>query len=158
MNFGLSDMQYLMHQLGPTIPEIVTITQQDIDSWLVEFDEGVSIDLSWQEAPARMLMCCSIGQPDETHRENVYASLLGANLLLTGVASVKLALSQPEDEVMLIGEYEAGDASLDNLNKNIVEFLHYAGQFSSLVIDPAPVIAEQDFDANAFEAQRFSQI
>lgn len=151
-------MQYLMHQLGPTMPEIVAITQQDIDSWFVEFDEDVSIDLSWQDVPARIVMCCSLGQPDETLRENVYASLLSANLLLTGVASVKLALSQPEDEVMLIGEYEAGDASLGNLKKNIVEFLHYAGRFSGLVIDPTSVIAEQAFDANPFEAQRLSQI
>ncbi len=158
MNFGLSDMQYLMHQLGPATPEILTITQQDIDSWLVEFDEGVSIDLSWQDAPARILICCSLGQAEESLRQNVYASLLSANLLLTGVASVKLALSQPEDEVMLIGEYEPGEASLGNLQKNIVEFLHYAGRFSHLVVDPASANSEEPYESQAFETQRLSQI
>jgi hypothetical protein len=146
-------MQYLMHQLGPATPEIVTISQQDIDNWLVEFDEGVSIDLSWQDAPARILMCCSLGQPEETDRENIYASLLGANFLLTGVASVKLALSQPENDVMLIGEYEPGDASLASLQKNIVEFLQYAGRYSHLVVDPAFFNAEEPFEAKPFHTQ-----
>ncbi len=39
MAFGLSDLQYLMHQLGPASPEIVTILQEDIDSWQIEFDD-----------------------------------------------------------------------------------------------------------------------
>lgn len=158
MNFGLSDMQYLMHQLGPATPEIVSITQQDIDNWLVEFDEEVSIDLSWQDAPPRILMCCSLGQPEETDRETVYASLLAANLLLTGVASVKLALSQPENDVMLIGEYEPGDGSLTSLQKNLVEFLHYAGRFSHLVVDPVSVNSEDPLETQAFETQRLNQI
>lgn len=151
-------MQVLMHQLGPATPEIVTITQQESDNWLLEFDEDISIDLSWQDSPARIMMCCAIGQPEAINRENVYASLLGANLLLTGVASVKLALSQPEDDVMLVGEYEPGDASLSHLQKNIVEFLHYAGQFSELVLDPSSVIAEQPFEPQPVQTQRPSHV
>lgn len=158
MNFGLSEMQVLMHQIGPATPEIVTIIQQEIDNWLVEFDEGISIDLSWQDSPARIMMCCAIGQPEAINRESVYACLLGANLLLTGVASVKLALSQPEGEVMLVGEYEPGDASLSHLQNNIVEFLYYAGRFSELVIDTASVIAEQPYETKPVQTQRLSHV
>lgn len=151
-------MQYLMHQLGPATPEITAITQQEIDSWLVEFDEDVSIDMSWQESPTRMLMCCSLGQPDEAMRVDVYASLLSANLLLTGLANVKLALSQPEDEVMLIGEYEPGDASLNSVQKNLAQFLQFADKFSQLVIDPAASMLEPRYEENPFETQQVGLI
>ncbi len=132
MAFGLSELQYLMHQLGPSIPEIVTILQEDIDSWELEFDEGVSMRIDWHEAPSRIVMSCSIGRADESARERVYAALLEANLQLTGVASVKLALG-PDDDVMLIGEFDPDDATIDALRDKVAEFLEFAAKFSSLV-------------------------
>ncbi len=135
MAFGLADLQYLMHQLGPVIPEIVTIIQDDIDSWQLEFDEEVSVQLSWQEQPPRLLMSCAIGRPDDAEREAVYASLLNANLLLTGVAALKLGLSEPDRDVMLIGEYESSDGSLDALRTLVIEFLDFAARFSQMVTD-----------------------
>ena len=43
MAFGLSELQYLMHQLGPAIPEIVIILQDDIDSWQLDFDASTGM-------------------------------------------------------------------------------------------------------------------
>lgn len=130
---GLSNLQYLMHQLGPATPEIVAIIQDHIDSWQVEFDEGVSLQLSWQEKPPRVVMSCSLGSPEDRVREQVYASLLNANLLLTGMADVKIALSHPDNDVMLIGEYELGTASLAALQDSLAEFLRLAGRFAMMV-------------------------
>lgn len=130
---GLSDLQYLMHQLGPATPEITTIIQEDIDSWQVEFDEGVSLQIGWRSSPPRVLMSCAIGRADDAARERVYASLLNANLLLTGVADVKLALSSPEEDVMLVGDYELASASLDELQASLSEFLRFAARFSTMV-------------------------
>ncbi len=127
---NLSDLQYLMHQLGPATPEITTIIQESIDCWMVEFDEGVSLQLAWDERFHRVRMECAIGQPDESAREAIYASLLNANLQLTGIADIKLALSDNDEEVMLIGEYDIGDASLTALRKQLAEFLDAAGKFS----------------------------
>lgn len=143
LSFGLSDLQYLMHQLGPMMPEIVTIVQEDIDSWQVELDEGVSLQLGWQEQPPRLLMSCAIGRPDEAMREKVYASLLNANYLLTGITTLKLALSDPGEDVVLIGEYEAGEGSIDALQRLIVEFLRSAARFSRMV-----AVSQPDASAN----------
>jgi hypothetical protein len=131
----LSDLQYLMHQLGPATPEIVTIVQDDIDSWQVEFDEGVSLQVGWQEKPPRMLMTCSIGQPEVAARERVYASLLSANFLLTGTTNLKLALSQPDEDVLLIGEYELSQVSVAALQDHLSIFLQSAARFSTIVAD-----------------------
>ncbi len=96
MSFGLSDLQYLMQQLGPAMPEITTIIQEDRDSWQVELDEALSLQLCWQEQPPRIRMRCAIARPD--------------------------------DDVLLAGEYEVGDASLDTLRRLVIEFLTTAGQ------------------------------
>jgi len=129
----LSDLQYLMHQLGPTMPEIVAITQDDIDRWKIDFNEEISLQIEWQASPPCVLMSCSIGQPEIERREAVYASLLNANLLLTGIASVKLALSQPDNDVVLIGEYSLGDASITTLKASLTEYLRFAAQFSTMI-------------------------
>ncbi|MCM0045695.1 MAG: type III secretion system chaperone [Burkholderiaceae bacterium] len=129
----LPDLQYLVHQLGPATPQITTVIQEAIDSWMIEFDDGVSMQIAWDARSSRVLMKCAIGQPDEGTRESVYASLLGANLLLTGVADIKLALGETDDDVMLIGEYELMEATVDGLQHRLSEFLGYAGKFAQLI-------------------------
>lgn len=151
---GMSDLQYLMHQLGPATPEIITIIQDDIDSWQIEFDEGVSLQVGWQPLPPRVLMSCAIGRATDAARERVYASLLNANLLLTGMASVKLALSQPEDDVMLIGEYELASASMAGLQSSLSEFLNFAAKFSTMI---ASVSAEDRPGGLAYPASMHDQ-
>ena len=131
----LSDLQHLMHQLGPAMPEISVITQDDIDSWQVEFNGDASLQIEWQASPPCVLMTCVIGQPPEAAREAVYASLLNANRELTGLANMKLALSQPDNEVLLIGEYPLGAASVTALQASLSEFLQFAAEFSMMVAD-----------------------
>jgi hypothetical protein len=151
----LSDLQYLMHQLGPTMPEIVAITQDDIDSWKIDFDEAISLQIEWQASPPCVLMSCAIGQPEAERREAVYASLLNANLLLTGIASVKLALSQPDNDVLLIGEYPLGDASITTLQASLSEYLSMAAQFSVVVAEnPAKDLNHQVLHSAAMHHQR----
>lgn len=135
---NLSDLQYLMHQLGPVTPEITTIVQEAIDSWMVEFDEGVSMQIAWDERSRNVLMKCAIGQPDESVREEIYALLLSANLHLTGVADVKLALSDADDDVMLIGEYDMKEQTLEALQQRLSEFLGFAGKFSHMIANTLP--------------------
>ena len=44
----LSDLQYLMGQLGPASPDIHLIVQQSDDRWQVEFEGGLSLHASWR--------------------------------------------------------------------------------------------------------------
>ena len=133
----MSDLQYLMHQLGPATPDITAIVQESIDCWMIEFDEGVSLQIAWDQRSARVLMKCAIGQPDESVREEIYALLLNANLQLTGVADVKLALSDIDEDVVLIGEYDLDDASIEGLRRQLSEFLGFAEKFSQMIAGSA---------------------
>ena len=141
----LSDLQYLMHQLGPATPEVTTIIQEAIDSWMVEFDEGVSMQIAWDERSQRVLMKCAIGQPDETSREDIYALLLNANLQLTGVTDVKFALSGADDDVILIGEYALKEQTLEALQVRLSEFLGFAGKFSRMIANVLSADSAQEF-------------
>lgn len=132
----LSDLQHLIRQLGPSFPEISTIAEEDLDEWQIIFDSGLSLQISWQETPARVLLCCAIGKPDESQREKIFARLLNMNLLLQGVANVKLALSSPEDDVILIGELASDSMTLETLQEEITEYLRFAARFSELINEP----------------------
>jgi len=132
----LSDLQHLIRQLGPSLPVISTIIEEDLDEWQIIFDSGLSLQISWQETPARVLLCCAIGKPDESQREKIFARLLNMNLLLQGVANVKLALSSPEDEVILIGELASDSMTLETLQEEITEYLRFAARFSELINEP----------------------
>jgi hypothetical protein len=129
----LSNLQHLIRQLGPCLPEISTITEEDVDSWQINFDAGLSLQISWQETPARVLLCCAIGQPLESQREKIFARLLNMNLLLQGVANVKLALNSPEDDVIVIGEIESNALTLEILQEEIADYLRFAAHFSELI-------------------------
>jgi hypothetical protein len=143
--YQLSDLQHLIRQLGPSLPEILTITEEDLDSWQIIFEPGLSLQISWQETPARVLLCCALGKPEESQREKTFARLLNMNLLLQGVASLKLALSSPEDDVILIGEIETNSMSLETLQTEITHYLRYAARFSALINEPETADDEVDF-------------
>jgi len=147
--FQLSDLQHLIHQLGPSIPEISAIFQEGSDSWQISFDEGPSIQLSWQEKPVSVLLCCAVGKPDSGNREKVFTRLLNMNLLLQGAANInlKLALSSPEDDVILIGELECYAMSVEALQTGIIEYLRFAAYFSELIINPEIENEKVDFPA-----------
>ena len=132
----LSDLQHLIRQLGPSLPEISTIIEEDLDEWQIIFDSGLSLQISWQESPARVLLFCAIGKPDESRRGKIFARLLNMNLLLQGVANVKLALSLPEDDVILIGELESDSMMLETLQEEITTYLRFAARFSELINEP----------------------
>ena len=136
MTNQLSDLQYLIRQLGPSLPEISTIIEEDLDSWQINFDTGLSLQIGWQENPARVLLCCALGKPVESQREKIFARLLNMNLLLQGVANLKLALNSPEDDVILIGELESTSLKLEMLQVEIAEYLRFAARFSKLINEP----------------------
>ena len=129
----LSDLQHLIRQLGPSLPEVSSIIEEDLESWQIIFDTGLSLQISWQETPARVLLCCAIGKPEESQREKIFARLLNMNLLLQGVANVKLALSSPEDDVILIGELTSDSMTLETLQEEITEYLRFAARFSEFI-------------------------
>ncbi|MEO0319106.1 MAG: hypothetical protein RL404_2783, partial [Pseudomonadota bacterium] len=84
-----------------------------------------------------VIFSCSLGCPTVVEREQVYALLLNANLLLTGISGARMALSQPDDEVMLIGEYPMRSPSTEAMRQMLHEFLSLALKYADLIASPS---------------------
>lgn len=122
----LSDLQHLMRQIGPVIAEISAIFQHETDQWEIEFDEQVALHLGWHAESSALLLSCSLG-PAQQER---YADYLRSNLLWFGVAPIRIALRDLDDEVMLIGEYAAENLSIEFLQQTIHTFLIHASSIA----------------------------
>lgn len=142
MSADLSDLQMLMHQLGPATPGIEAIIEDDIESWEVQLDDGATLCIAFQCEPAEAVFSCLLG-PTPVHRQTeIYAAMLCANLLYQGVAPIKFALNHPAGELMLIAAYPLLGMSLDSLQKNLSSFHAYARHFAEQV-----VVEESNTDA-----------
>jgi hypothetical protein len=135
----LSDLQYLMGQLGPVTSDILLIIQQSDDQWQVVFEDDLSLHVSWQQQRQCIIFSCGLGYATKVAREQVYALLLNANLLLAGISGARLALSQPDDEVMLVGEYPMSSPSTEVMHQILREFLGLALKYADLIASPSPV-------------------
>lgn len=133
----LSELQYLMGQLGPATSDILRIVQHNEDQWQVELDAGLSLQIVWQPNKSCVIFSCSLGSVTLTEREQVYSRLLNANLQLTGLSDARLALSEPDQEVMLIGEYAISASSMDPIQQALREFLHLAMKYAELIACPS---------------------
>ena len=125
-----------MGQLGPATSDILLIAQQNDDQWQIEFDEGLSLHVSWHPQKYCVIFSCGLGYATVIERERVYALLLNANLLLTGISGARLALSQPDEEVMLIGEYPLHSPSVEAMQRSLREFLLLALKYAEMIAIP----------------------
>ena len=124
----LSDLRHLMQQIGPTVPEISAIFQHDTDQWDIEFDEQVVLHLGWQSDSSALLLSCSLGQTPVLEKQQRYAAYLRTNLMWFGVVPIRIALRDPDDVVMLIGEYAGVGLSIDFLRQTFHAFLAHASR------------------------------
>ena len=133
MSAGLSIAQTLMHQLGPGVTEIESIIQEEIDSWAIRFFNGECIHVLFQDVPSRWVMSCGLDQPEVSNQAEMYAAMLCTNLLYQGVAPVKVALSKPGGDLLLIGEFQQSESSLEELQILLQQFQLYAAHISDQI-------------------------
>ncbi len=148
----LSDLQYLMHQLGPAMPEILTVFQMESDCWELTFEGDISVEVGWQDQPPRVLFNCSVGEVPEDLREPVYARLLVANALPPDRLNLRFALNFTDEQVLVLGELDETDLSLESLCSELDEFLKCAVMISSFMADSAAVNEDTSFDAEPANA------
>ncbi len=145
----LSELQYLIHQLGPTMPEILTILQYESDRWALAFDEEVTVEVGWQDTPPRTLVSCAIGEVPEDLCGSVYARLLIANSLPSERLSLRFALNFPEEQVLLLGELDDDNVSLEALRADLASFVQCAVAMASFIAESAAAVQGISLEANA---------
>jgi len=118
-NFVLNTLAYLQSQmqaLGPATEWIEALIQDDEQSWSVQTFSGISIGISYAPSPSRLILSSSLGRPEDAERESVYSTMLCTNLLYADQASLRVALTGPDGELMLISEVMPADWTLSDIS------------------------------------------
>lgn len=100
----LSHLQDLMQSIGPATSWIESLIQEENDSWVLESSEGLQIAMHFHPEPARIFLSALLGCPEPSHQQAIYATMLSVNLLNAENHSMRVALTGPSGDLMLIGE------------------------------------------------------
>ncbi len=129
----LERVQIMMQEIGPSVPEIEAVIQSEATNWAVQFDDGSIVLLEWAAKPDRIVLTTMLGKPSETMQLSVYETLLCYNLLWKDTGGVKMALSGPDGELILLYELFAADLSLNEFQTVLSNFVSIAQVWSVYV-------------------------
>ncbi len=133
MASNLERMQIMMEEIGPSMPEIEAVIQSEESNWAIQFDDQSIIMLEWAEQPDRVVLTTMLGSPSESMQLSVYETLLCYNLLWKDTGGVKMALSGPGGELVLLYELHASGLSLPDLQVVLSNFASIAQVWSVYV-------------------------
>ena len=137
MSSALSEMQQLMHELGPAMPEVDAIVQHEAGSWDIWFDGDVCMALDWQLVEPRLRLSIALGDPPEVGDSAVYEALLKANLAWSAQDSVRAAMCEA-GQLLLLSEPTLPACDLPALQGQLRRFIVQASQFAAVLHAQAP--------------------
>jgi len=129
----LSQVQVLMQDLGPAMSDIDCIIQQESGQWRIHLTDGLVIDISYCSHPARLMLSAMIGTPDAQSLNEVHITMLCANLIFAEDHSLRVALTHPGGDLMLISEWMLELCLLAEFRDVLLQHADRARYFSDLV-------------------------
>ncbi|MEO0318490.1 MAG: hypothetical protein RL404_2167 [Pseudomonadota bacterium] len=133
MASNLERMQVMMEEIGPSMPEIEAVIQSENTNWAIQFEDQSIVMLEWAEQPDRVVLTTMLGTPSESMQLSVYETLLCYNLLWKDTGGVKMALSGPGGELVLLYEMFASTLNLSEMQVVLTNFLNIAQVWSVYV-------------------------
>jgi hypothetical protein len=141
MATNLERMQIMMEEIGPSMSEIEAVIQSEEKNWAIQFDDQSIVMLEWAESPDRIVMTAMLGTPTESMQLSVYETLLCYNLLWKDTGGVKMALSGPGGELVLLYELFSGNLTLNELQTVVSNFVSIAQVWSVYVTGDSDQVA-----------------
>ena len=133
MASNLERMQIMMEEIGPSIPEIEAVIQSEDKNWAIQFEDQSIVMLEWAEQPDRVVLTTLLVTPSESMQLSVYETLLCYNLLWKDTGGVKMALSGPGGELVLLYEMFASSLNLADMQVVLTNFLSIAQVWGTYV-------------------------
>ena len=130
---ALEEVQSLFERLGPTVPDIVRVVQQDERSWYIKFDTDSVITVEWSDIPLRLVFITEIGFPPAEREMDVFRMALTFNRQSSDTGGAKIALSDDHDQMMLMFELSAEQVSLAVVGDFLNWFRRQAGMWLEFV-------------------------
>jgi len=133
MATNLEHMQIMMEEIGPAMPEIEAVIQSEEKNWAIQFEDQSIVMLEWAESPDRVVLTAMLGVPSESMQLSVYEALLCYNLLWKDTGGVKMALSGPGGELVLLYELFASNLNRNELQTVLINFVSISQVWSVYV-------------------------
>jgi hypothetical protein len=133
MATNLERMQIMMEEIGPSMSEIEAVIQSEEKNWAIQFEDQSIVMLEWTDSPDRVVLSAMLGAASESMQLSVYETLLCYNLLWKDTGGVKMALSGPGGELVLLYELFASNLSLNELQTVLANFVSIAQVWSVYV-------------------------
>ena len=118
----LPQVQDLMHSLGPASPWVECLIQESSESWTLRSSEGIDIAVTSSDEPRRLLLSTLLGAPEKEHQHTIYMTMLCANLLYAEENALRVALTGPSGDLMLISDVVLAEWSIANLQNLLWNF------------------------------------
>jgi hypothetical protein len=150
LSIALIHLQDLMHSLGPSSSWIDSLIQEASDSWTLQSSDGLSIAMTFNLETSQLFLSALLGQPEEAHQSAIYTTMLCVNLLYAEDHSLRVALTGPSGDLMLISEVSLTDWTIASLQDCILHFHQHASRLIEEIhaieeVETTPEISEIDF-------------
>ena len=121
-----------MHELGPAMPEVDAVVQHEAGSWDIWFEDDVCVALDWQLAEPRLRLSIALGEPSAAVGRAVCEALLKANLAWSAQGSVRAAMCDT-GQLLLLAEPAHASCDLPALQLQLRRFIVQASQFAAVL-------------------------
>lgn len=100
----VEQIQQLIQELGPSMPEIDAVVQTEEPSWAIQFSDETIVILEAADEPPRIVMSAELGAASGARQKAVYETLLCYNLMWRDSGGVKVGLAGPQGSLIISTE------------------------------------------------------
>lgn len=141
----IEQIQQLIQELGPSMPDIDAVVQTEDPSWAIQFADETVIILEAAEEPPRIILSSELGSPTDSLQLPIYETLLCYNLLWRETGGVKIGLAGPKGALILSSELCLEGLTLMDLQAGITNFAKITRSWGQYVmgetaVAPLPVM------------------
>ncbi len=119
----VEQIQQLLQELGPSMPEIDAVVQTEEPSWAIQFSDETIVIIEAADDPSRMVVSSELGSAPEAKQQTVYETLLCYNLMWRDSGGVKIGLAGPQGALIISAEICLEGLSLIDLQEELNKFL-----------------------------------
>lgn len=130
----IEQIQQLVQELGPSMPEIDAVVQTEEPSWAVQFSDETIIIIEAADDPSRMVISAELGTAAEAQQRTVYETLLCYNLMWRDSGGVKIGLAGPQGALIISTEFCVQGLTLADLQQELNAFLTIVRSWTDYVM------------------------
>jgi hypothetical protein len=129
----IEQIEHLVKELGPAMPEIDAIVQTEDPSWAIQFSDETIIILEPADDPSRIVISTELGAAAEAQQRTVYETMLCYNLMWRDSGGVKIGLAGPQGALIISTDVCIESLTLQELKQEIQRFLTIARSWAQYV-------------------------